>query len=120
MRDGSCPVLTVASFSHYSSLDNVMPGQIMGIPGDTSVLCSLFSDHFRAGERPLKLDLDRDLDRAARREPLRPSHGSPGPEILICGIGAGGSPLVLSRARLHFSTGIRLSPCRTNLSAIES
>jgi hypothetical protein len=69
------------------------------------------SDHLRFGERPPPLDLDRDeLERPARRESLRPSHGSPGPEILICGMGDGGAPVVLSRARRHFSTGMRLSP----------
>lgn len=66
--------------------------------------------HFRLGERPRRLDRDRDLERPARRELRRPSHGSPGPEILICGIGAGGEPVVLSRALRHFNTGIRRSP----------
>jgi hypothetical protein len=66
--------------------------------------------HFRLGERPRLLDRERDLERPARRELRRPSHGSPGPEILICGMGAGGVPVVLSRALRHFSTGIRLSP----------
>ena len=37
-------------------------------------------------------------------------HGSPGPLILICGVGGGGVPSLLFRARLHFSTGILLSP----------
>lgn len=37
-------------------------------------------------------------------------YGSPGPLILICGIGGGGLPFVLSRARRHFRIGIRLSP----------
>lgn len=67
-------------------------------------------NHFRLGERPRRLDRDRDLERPARRELRRPSHGSPGPEILICGIGAGGEPVVLSRARRHFNTGMRRSP----------
>ena len=67
--------------------------------------------HCRPGERPRWLDRDRDLERPARREECRrPSHGSPGPEILICGMGAGGVPVVLSRALRHFSTGMRLSP----------
>jgi len=76
------------------------------------------SNHFRLGERPrlLDLDRDRDLERPARRDELRrPSHGSPGPEILICGMGAGGDPVVLSRALRHFSTGMRLSPWRKNI-----
>jgi hypothetical protein len=68
--------------------------------------------HSQFGERPRWLDRDRDLERPARRDELRrPSHGSPGPEILICGMGAGGVPVVLSRARRHFSTGMRRSPC---------
>ncbi len=37
-------------------------------------------------------------------------HGSPGPLTQIRGVGGGGMPSELSRARLHFSTGIRLSP----------
>jgi len=69
------------------------------------------SDHLLFGECPLPLDLHCDgLERPARRELVRPSHGSPGPEILICGMGDGGAPVVLSRARRHFSTGMRLSP----------
>ena len=36
--------------------------------------------------------------------------GSPGPLILICGVGGGGTPSVLSRARLHVRSGSRLSP----------
>lgn len=72
-------------------------------------------NHLRFGERPLPPDLQRDeLERPARRELLLPSHGSPGPEILIWGVGAGGVPVVLSRARRHFSTGIRLSPWSDN------
>jgi len=77
------------------------------------VLCVDFAHFYplRFGERPLPLDLQRDgLERPARRELLLPSHGSPGPEILICGVGAGGVPVVLSRARRHFRTGMRLSP----------
>ena len=69
--------------------------------------------HCRLGERPRWLDRDRDLERPARRDEFRrPSHGSPGPEILICGIGAGGVPVVLSRALRHLRTGMRRSPCR--------
>ena len=38
------------------------------------------------------------------------SQGSPGPLTLIWGIGGGGALLLLSRARRHFRTGMRLSP----------
>lgn len=71
---------------------------------------------FRLGERPLWLDRERVLERPARRDEWRrPSHGSPGPEILICGIGLGGVPVVLSRALRHLRTGMRRSPWRNDI-----
>lgn len=44
------------------------------------------------------------------------SQGSPGPLILICGVGGGGTPSVLFRARLHVRSGSRLSPCEVKSS----
>lgn len=64
-----------------------MFGERYGAVFDQSSMTCLWtrhSDHLLFGERPLPLDLDREgLERPARRELLRPSHGSPGPDILI-------------------------------------
>lgn len=87
--------------------------EILGALKDAIFLRML---HFRLGERPLWLDRERVLERPARRDEWRrPSHGSPGPEILICGIGLGGVPVVLSRALRHLSTGMRRSPWRNDI-----
>ena len=51
-----------------------------------------------------------ELESLPRLVARRSSHGSPGPLILICGVGGGGVPSRLFFARRHFKTGIRLSP----------
>lgn len=56
-----------------------------------------------------------ELESLPRLVARRPSQGSPGPLILICGVGGGGTPSMLFFARLHFSTGIRLSPYEVRL-----